>query len=222
MHPVHLVLGQDVVEPVEADPDNPQNADHTDDQDEPPAQPGHEDDGDARGHQEQRRAQVRLFEDQQRGQADQQYWRDQARQAGDLLIGQIVIETRQGQHDGQFHDLGRLDPDRSDIDPALGAIDGHAPHLDQDQQYQRDDIGRIGHAHPEARRQHRDDHHRHHAHGQTDRVVQGPGRPAAATDRIEHGDPGHAEQHQEQDQGPVQLHQLAAQVARHALAENGH
>ena len=58
---------------------------------------------------------------------------------------QQVVEAGQHQHHRRLHELGRLEADEAEIEPALRALADEAHHLDQDQQDQDRDIGREGH-----------------------------------------------------------------------------
>ena len=53
-------------------------------------------------------------------------------------FGEAVEIAREGQHQRDLHQLGRLQLDDAEIDPALRAHADNAAHIDRDDQRQRD------------------------------------------------------------------------------------
>ena len=68
----------------------------------------------------------------------------QLERLGDFLHALAVQKARKRQHQRDLHQLGRLQFQRPQHDPALGAQADMAGHLHRDQQQQRQAIGRIG------------------------------------------------------------------------------
>ena len=67
------------------------------------------------------------------GNADQQRGRPDRAPAADLARRQQRVEMRAGEHDHRLHQLGRLQVDEAEIEPALGAAADEAERLDDDQ-----------------------------------------------------------------------------------------
>ena len=65
---------------------------------------------------------------------------------GDVLHAEAVQIARERQHQRDLHQLGRLELERAELDPALRAERRHGPPtvIDDQQQEQRYGIGRIG------------------------------------------------------------------------------
>ena len=58
--------------------------------------------------------------------------------------GQQLVEAGQHQHDRRLHELGRLQPDEAEVEPALRALADEAERLDHDQHEQDDAVDREG------------------------------------------------------------------------------
>ena len=122
---------------------------------------------------------------------------------------QPVVIGRQHHHQRDLHQFGRLQPQRTEVDPALRAHADGAHHLDQNEKPECPKIGKPRHRPPEPDRHHGDDHHRHHTHHKPLHLRFGPAPGLASGDRGQHqkADAGHSGQ--QQHQRPVHIKNLA-------------
>ena len=109
----------------------------------PDAHAGQEEDGAAGQNQHHRRAHVGLLQHQGRRHQHQQQGDDQQQRAADVLRVHAVEITGQRERERDLHDLGRLQLDEAEVDPALRAQAGRAMQLDRNQQDERDAIERY-------------------------------------------------------------------------------
>ncbi len=95
--------------------------------------------GDARQH--HGRPHVGLGQDQQAGHAGDQQQRPDDPAVGRTLIEPAGDEVGREDRQGQLHQLGRLEPQLPEADPAARALDVHAEpgHQDDEQEQERDD-----------------------------------------------------------------------------------
>ena len=114
----------------------------------------------------------------------------------------------QGQDKGDFHDLGGLNLDESDIYPALRAHTDLAHHFHGHQQAKNQEIKRVGVAHPHLDIGHRHQDHEHKTNGEPDHLTRRPGIPFATRGRIQHGETDRRQNHEQEDQRPADLPQL--------------
>ena len=114
----------------------------------------------------------------------------QIERLGNILHALAVQEAGKRQHQRNLHQLGRLQFQRAQGDPALRAQPDMAGHHHRDQQQQRQAIGGIGQAHPDPHIDHRHRDQDEAAHDEADDLRRGPGIETPARHRIEHGETG--------------------------------
>ena len=78
----------------------------------------------------------RLAQHEDHRHGDNEQRRNQAQRVADLLPGQAVEIAGESQHQGDLHQLRRLQPDDAEVEPALGAAADRAERLDEKQQRQ--------------------------------------------------------------------------------------
>jgi hypothetical protein len=120
-----------------------------------------------------------------------------------------VAGQRQDQR--HLHELGGLDLDEAQIEPALGALVDLAQNVDRHQQREGKGVERVGDAVPETLVDHRHRDHQWDAQRQPEAVAPGPGLVAAAAGGKEDSVADQADHQHQGDEGPVQVAELLAQ-----------
>ncbi len=156
-------------------------------QNETPAQASEKDDHGAGRREQHARAEIGLGEDERHGCRDHERGRDEIKQARDLLDLEPVIVARERQHERDLGELRGLDREEAEIEPALRAHADMAEEIDEHEQEQRDEIGRISERHPNPQIGERHHDEKPQAHGKAGRLRAHPRIDAAVRHRIEHG-----------------------------------
>ena len=189
--------------------------------DDPPAQAGHDHDRPSGQANDHGRPEVRLFGDQNERQADHAR-RDQQLPGPTGLLGRMaVVPARQRQNETQLHELGGLDADEAEVEPVPGAARDIAERreLDHQDQQQKHAVEGVGGAEPPFRVKHGQHQHHDQQRAEADHMLDRPGLPLSARDRIEHGRADEGDQTQQADEAPVQFGDLGRQPV--ALAGTG-
>ena len=172
---------------------------------------GHEQEADTAGAQHDRGAEIGLDQDQGNGGADHQQRRDQEERPLHLLEPDGVEVAGQRQDQRHLHELGGLDLDEAEIEPALGALVDLAQDVHRHQQRDGEGVERVGDAVPETLVDHRHGDHQRDAQRQPEPMPPSPGLVAAAAGGIEHAIADEADHQHQGDEGPVQVAELLAQ-----------
>ena len=158
----------------------------------PEADAGEEHHHPGAGEEQDRGAEVGLLEDEGDRQGGQHQGQDEPERAGDLGRVEAVVVGGERHDERDLHQLGRLELDRAEVDPALGAHADLAHHLDEDEECERAGIGERRHRSPEADVDDGDAEHAADADGEAEHLRSGPGIGGAAGDRVEHEKAGAA------------------------------
>ena len=169
----------------------------------PPADPGQEEDDAGDGDQDDRRSEIGLLEDERGRDHEQQQGRHQRPDPADMLEADGVEIAGQHEHQGDLHDLRRLEPERAEIDPALGAAAFDAAELGGQQQQDRQAPHPVGQAVPEPRRDRRGHDHDQQRHAEPPHLGRGPGEELAACRRIEQDEADRGGETDRQGEPPV-------------------
>jgi hypothetical protein len=96
---------------------------------------------------------------------------------------------RQGQHQGDLHQLRGLELDKPDIEPALRPQPDATLEFHRDKKDQRHAVEDIGDAKPESDVDHGDAEQKGHAHAKSHDLARSPRLPAASRGRVKHREP---------------------------------
>ena len=123
---------------------------------------------------------------------------------------QPLVVARNRQHERDLHHLRRLEAALAPPDPALGAAALDAEEDHRREHEKRDDVERIGRAHPHPDIGQRDDEEERKADAVADHVAAGPGFERTARHGIERGDPDQRDGGDEGEERPVEQRAASA------------
>ena len=122
--------------------------------------------------------------------------------------------TRQNQHHGNFHQLGRLQFKKAEINPALRPHADMPGNIDNHQQHQRPEIKKISIAHQPPDVYQRQKQHQTETDGKTNQLVNRPRLPVAVGRRIKHNDADSRQRNNQQQISKAQVCQFFANGQR--------
>ncbi len=156
-------------------------------------------------------AEIGLQQHERRRREDERHRQQERQRPADGGEIEPVEIARQRQHQRDLHDLGGLDLDETEIDPALRAHADLALDLDEDQQEKAEQIEKIGVAQPELEVEDRDHQHQQQPGGEARHLARHPGIDIAVGRGIEHREADAGDHRQEQDEPPAYAAQLLAE-----------
>ena len=121
---------------------------------------------------------------------------------------EVVVVPGESEDECDLHQLGRLEGNVPDAEPAARAQRLGADERHQDQHAKRNPIRRIGEVEPPVQRCQGDRQHHREGEDETQRMLVGPGAEAAARDRIERRNADGCQDAQYEDQRPMNVQQL--------------
>ena len=185
----------------------------------PPPHPGGQEDGKPDQGGDHRRAQIGLLQDQQHGNGGGDGGRDQEQRIAHPLPACLVEPSSQRHHQGDLHQLGRLQLQAANIDPALRPLADMADLQHQHQQGERHAIKRPGQPRENADIHQRQAQHHHQAETKPYRLAGRIGFRRAPSRGIQRRIAHSCQGTEQQDVEPGNLEQLGRQAERRLGAD---
>ncbi len=170
-------------------------------------------------HHHQAGAHVGLDQDQPGGDAKQEQRRPHRAPLADFTRGQKLVKAGKGENDCRLHEFGRLEADRAELEPALGALLDQAERLDPEQHQHDDRVAGEGQRLQRRFLDRRNDDCDGEEEQEHHRLLVGPRRKFTARRRVKRDQPETRDSANHEDQPPRQAREWGGQDGRadHAL-----